>query len=117
MKYRINGIDVSQKEFAERHKDSGKLEAIFETHTAPGGHEPYWGTGHDSISASVPSSQAKERHDYLTKAGCTGFEISKDGELTTSSPENHKKVLAAMGMADAGSAGSDARASTIKRGT
>jgi len=110
MKYRINGQEVSQKEFTSRHNKTGKLQAIFDTKTAPGGHEPYWGTGHNSISAGVPSGQAQEHHDWCVSQGLTGVEVLKDGSVNSASPENHRKYLKARGLADAGSAGSDARA-------
>jgi hypothetical protein len=120
MKYRVNGQEVTPEEFRNRHQGSGHIAGILATRTAPGGHEPYWGGGHESISAGVPSSQAQERHDFLKSQGMTGYEILKDGTLKTSSPQNHAKCLKALGLADAGGAGSDARAlkqSSKKRGT
>ena len=118
MKYMINGLEVTQEAFQERHRNSGRLDGILKSRQAPGGHEPYWGTGHESISAGVPSSQAQERHDFLKSRGMTGYEILADGTLKTGSPQNHRKCLEVLGLADAGSAGSDARAlkKTKKRG-
>jgi len=116
MKYTINGEQVSQEQFQNRHKKTGNMERMLETQTAPGGHEPYWGVGHNSISSGVPSSQAKEHHDWCVSRGLTGIEVQKDGTVNTASPENRRKYLAARGLGDAGSAGSDARALKKKAG-
>jgi hypothetical protein len=117
MKYTINGKKVTREEFAARHEGNGKLEAILETRQFPGGHEPYWGTGHESVSCSVPAGQAKEHHEWCQSQGLVDYSIDANGDVKHGSPEGRKKYLKARGMADAGGAGSDARASTIKRGT
>jgi len=116
MKFMVNGEEVSQKEFQERHRKQGKLKQMFDTNTAPGGHEPYWGVGHESIASGVPSSQAQEHHEWCQSEGLTGVEVQTNGTVKTSSPENRRKYLAARGLADAGSAGSDARALKKKTG-
>lgn len=116
MKFMVNGQEVTPEEFRSRHRNQGKLKQMLETRTPPGGHEPYWGVGHESISSGVPSSQAQEHHDWCQSEGLTGVEVQKDGTVKTSSPENRRKYLAARGLADAGSAGSDARALKKKTG-
>lgn len=116
MKFIVNGKEVTQEAFQARHAGQGKLKDMLETRTAPGGHEPYWGVGHESMASGVPSSQAQEHHEWCQNEGLTGVEVQKDGTVKTSSPENRRKYLAARGLADAGSAGSDARALKKKPG-
>lgn len=116
MIYRIEGEEVTREEFIAHTKGRGNIEQICESQQAPGGHEPYWGTGHESISCSIPQGQAAEHQKWCEGKGLVDFSIEKDGTVKHGSPEGRKKYLKARGMADAGSAGSDARASTIKRG-
>tara|TARA_R110000824_G_scaffold13979_3_gene60107 strand:- start:7045 stop:7398 length:354 start_codon:yes stop_codon:yes gene_type:complete len=116
MIYRIEDKIVTREEFVARKLNKGKIEEVIESRTAPGGHEPYWGTGHDSVSCSVPEGQAGEHQKWCEDKGLVDFSIAKDGTVSHGSPRGRDTYLAARGMADAGSAGSDARASVIKRG-
>lgn len=116
MKYKINGEEVTHAEFLARNRQQGKLQAVIDTKTAPGGHEPYWGLGHNSIGSGVPSSQAQEHHDWCKSEGLVGIDVQKDGTVTTASPGNRLKYLKARGLADAGSAGSDNKALKPKAG-
>ena len=115
IKYTVNGVEVTEAEFRQRHAGNGKLALVLETKQCPGGHVPYWGVGHASISSGVMSSQAKEHHDWCQSQGLKGVEVKPDGSVVTSSPGNRLQYLAARNMEDAGSAGSDARALKKKR--
>lgn len=83
-----------------------KLKGIFESRRAPGGHAPYWGTGHESLSASVPASSAREHASWVKSQGISGVEVRPDGVVVTSSPRDREKYLKARGLVDASSAGS-----------
>jgi hypothetical protein len=89
---------------ADLHRE--KLSGIFESRRAPGGHAPYWGTGHESLSASVPANSAREHADWIKAQGISGVEVRPDGVVVTSSPRDREKYLKARGLVDASSAGS-----------
>lgn len=86
------------------HRD--RLNGIFESRRAPGGHAPYWGTGHESFSASVPANSAREHAGWIKSQGLSGVEVRPDGVVVTSSPRDREKYLKARGLVDASSAGS-----------
>jgi beta-galactosidase/beta-glucuronidase len=92
---------------AERYEIN--IEQMLEQHRAPGGHEPYWGAGHESLSAGIPASQAREHYEWCRSQGLTGIQINdeRDGMATVSgsSPGNWKKYLDAKGMVATGKTG------------
>ncbi len=104
---RLNGRTLTVREKreyearnAERFRDN--FADIVKHRKAPGGHEPYWGAGHDSLSGGIPVSQAREHAEWIRSAGLTGIQVNdtKDGMATVSgsSPSNWKKYLEARGM-------------------
>lgn len=100
------------KEWRKRNasKNKARFQAIVETKTAPGGHQPYWGgTGHESLSCAVPAAQAKEHHDWCKTEGLTGVEVKPDGTVVTNSPESKDKYLKARGFVDTNTAGADTK--------
>lgn len=107
----ISGKRLTVRELREwREKNAPKHRANFrliaETRTPPGGHQPYWGTGHISESAGVPSSMAAEHAQWVQKQGIAGVEVRPDGTVATSSPGAREQYLKARGLQDFGSAGS-----------
>lgn len=110
----VNGVRLTVSELAAwRRKNSHANHARFirmvESRKAPGGHAPYWGVGHESLSCAVPASQAKEHHDWCRDQGLSGVEVKSDGTVVTSSPMNKDKYLQARGLIDANTAGSDTK--------
>jgi len=105
--YKINNQEVTQEEFEEHSKSSSKLKDMLSAprRAAPGGHEKYWGTGHESLAMGVPPVQAKEHHDLCVEAGLVGVEIRKDGCPEFSSPGNRAQYMKHFGYADQGQAG------------
>lgn len=90
-------------------RNSATLADMLKSRKAPGGHEPYWGAGHESLSAGIPASQAKEHQEWIRQEGITGIQINdeRDGMATVSgaSPGNWKKYLDAKGMVATGKTG------------
>lgn len=106
----INGRVVTQEEYdawaAKMVRRHGGMDEILRSRKAPGGHQPYWGTGHISEAAGVPAAMAAEHADWIRSQGLPGVEVLPDGNIKASSPENYKRYLDARGIGDAGTAGS-----------
>lgn len=90
-------------------QNQSRLEDMLAAKKAPGGHECYWGAGHESLSAGIPASQAQEHYEWMQKEGIVGVSINntKDGMATVSgsSPGNWKAYLEAKGMVATGKTG------------
>ena len=104
MKYDVNGQSVSHEEFLKhtqrRVRLHGGIAGILEDGHAPGGHAPYWGTGHNSFGAGVPPHQAEEYRVWLKEQGLSGVTVNGDGSVDVASPENWRKLLAARNLAE-----------------
>ncbi len=90
-------------------QDESNLQDMLRARKAPGGHAPYWGAGHESLSAGIPVSQAKEHADWIRDQGLSGISVNdtKDGLASVSgaSPGNWQKYLEAKGMVATGRTG------------
>ena len=104
--YRRNGVEMTREELLNRSVLHGGIQEICDSRKPPGGHECYWGTGHESVSGGVPAIQAKEHHEWMQKMGLSGVEVLADGTIKTSSPGARAAYLKARGLVDAGTAGS-----------
>jgi len=100
----MNGAKVSKEQFDKqterRVRLHGGINTIVGSNRAPGGHEPYWGTGHESFGLGVPPHQSQEYQEYLEKQGFTGFTITGEGSLITHSPENKRKIMEHFNLAE-----------------
>ena len=106
---RLEGSALSKWRQRNAAQNESNLQDMFRARKAPGGHEPYWGAGHESLSAGIPASQAQEHYEWMRKEGIVGVSINdtKDGMATVSgsSPGNWKKYLDAKGMVATGKTG------------
>jgi len=104
MRYEVNGRLVSQEEFKAHSKRRvrlhGGIKGMLTDGKAPGGHAPYWGTGHNSFGAGVPPHQAGEYQQWLKEQGLSGVTVNGDGSVDVASPENWRKLLAARNLAE-----------------
>lgn len=110
----INGKRLTIGELREWRKknastNKARFQSMVASRTPPGGHEKYWGTGHESLSCAVPAAQAKEHHEWCQKEGLAGIEVKPDGTVVTNSPQSKDKYLKARGLIDANTAGSDTK--------
>jgi hypothetical protein len=114
--YRKNGQQVTREQWLGSHRRrKANMAGIIEARRPPGGHEPYWGCGHESMASGVPAEQAKEHHDWCQSQGLVGVEVKKDGNVVTNSPGGRQAYLAARGLIDAGTAGADSKCMRDKK--
>jgi len=106
---RLEGAALDKWRADRAEKDKATLDDMLKARKAPGGHECYWGSGHESLSAGIPVSQAKEHADWIREQGLSGITVNdtKDGLASVSgaSPGNWKKYLDAKGMIATGRTG------------
>ena len=106
---RLEGPTLERWRLENAEKDKAKLDDMLRAKKAPGGHEAYWGAGHESLSAGIPASQAQEHYEWCREQGLTGIQINnaQDGMATVSgsSPGNWKQYLDAKGMVATGKTG------------
>ena len=107
MKYVVNGVPVPREGFLIHRKNEKKvmMAEVLESRTPPGGHEPYWKAGFESLSSGVPQGQAKERQEQLEKAGITGCRMRKDGIVEINSPGSADKLQKHLGLVSQNTAG------------
>lgn len=90
---------------AKRAEMTGGIESILASRKAPGGHEPYWGVGHEGIALAVPKSQIEERNELNRQYGVTGVEHCLDDQgrsvVKYSSPRAKAKYEALHGYGNA----------------
>ncbi len=97
MKYIVHGKEISQEEFL---RGADGIKNIIADRKTPGGHETYWGTGHESLSSGVMPHQASEHAAWCRDKGLVGVEIRRDGAAEFNSPGSKTKYLNARGLVD-----------------
>lgn len=100
--YVVNGRTMTADEFAahsaKRTRLHGGVAGIVSAGVAPGGHAPYWGTGHVSFGLGCSTGERAEYDQFLKEKGCNGYTLNDDGSMSVASPENWRKIKAANGV-------------------
>lgn len=92
MTYRINGQEVSRREFLRGARANGAPQVSITTYR---GHDPLLSDGIGCMKAQVP-----EMREAIHKHGIPGVRVRDSGQLEITSKRGRKKLLRMRGFVD-----------------